>query len=132
MAHIISMCSASSIYGIAELAVYSATKHAIRGLTEALSIELEREDIVVSDIIAPFINTPMLSAAPVRAHSVDRIGITLQPTMIAELVWRAAYGKKVHWWIHAPTRALSLALSILPCLKRPVMKYLCLSPPLRT
>ena len=41
-ARIISMCSTSSIYGLPELAVYSASKHAVCALTEALDIELDR------------------------------------------------------------------------------------------
>src|SRR3546814_1573412 len=36
--------SASGFYGVAGLAVYSATKFAVRGLTEALEIEFSKQD----------------------------------------------------------------------------------------
>lgn len=62
-AHILTMCSISAIYGMPELAVYSASKHAVHALTEALDLELERDGIIVSDIMAPYVNTPMVTAA---------------------------------------------------------------------
>ena len=37
-----STSSSSATYGMPQLAVYSATKHAVKGLTEALSIEWQR------------------------------------------------------------------------------------------
>jgi len=39
------MSSAAAIYGVAERAVYSASKFAVRGLTEALNVELEPKGI---------------------------------------------------------------------------------------
>ncbi len=57
-AHIVTMCSTSALYGMPELAVYSASKHAVHGLTEALDLELERYGITVSDVMAPYVTHP--------------------------------------------------------------------------
>lgn len=126
-ARIITMCSTSAIYGIPELAVYSATKHGVRALTEALDIELERYGIIVSDIIAPYVNTPMITTADYQAHSVASTGINLQPHQIAATVWKAAHGKKLHWKVHYLTFVLSAAFCVLPFLRRPLVKFLCWS-----
>lgn len=60
-ARVISMSSASSTYGVPELAVYSATKHAVRALTEALEIEWAPHGIRVCDVVPPYVDTPMIS-----------------------------------------------------------------------
>ena len=44
---VVNMCSASAIYGQPELATYSATKFALRALTEALELEWRRHGIRV-------------------------------------------------------------------------------------
>lgn len=126
-ARILTMCSASAFYGTPELAVYSATKHAVRAITEALSIELERDGIVVSDIFAPYVNTPMVTGAARQAHSISVIGVIVKAEDVAETVWRAAHGNRVHWRIHYLTHATAVFFWAFPFLKRPLMKYLCLS-----
>src|SRR3546814_19006179 len=52
--------SASGFYGVAGLAVYSATKFAVRGLTEALEIEFSKHGIKVRSLMPGFIDTPLL------------------------------------------------------------------------
>ncbi len=126
-ARIISMCSTSSVYGLPELAVYSATKHAVCALTEAFDIELEKYGIRVCDIMAPYVATPMVTDAKHQAHSVASTGVNLKAEQIAALVWKAAHGKKLHWKIHYLTYVLFFAFWMMPFLKRPVTKHLCLS-----
>jgi NAD(P)-dependent dehydrogenase (short-subunit alcohol dehydrogenase family) len=127
-ARIISMCSTSSVYGLPELAVYSASKHAVAALTEALDLELEQYGIAVSDIMAPYVSTPMVTAAKTQAHSVHATGVNLSPEQIAALVWKAAHGKKLHWKIHYLTRVMFGAFWAFPFLRRPMTKMLCLTP----
>ena len=44
-------CSASAIFGTGGIAAYSATKHAVRGLTEALSVELHGKGVRAADVL---------------------------------------------------------------------------------
>ena len=65
-ARVVTMGSVSGIYGIPELAVYSASKFAIRGLTEALNIELEREGVWVCDLMVGYVKLRWLKPRRVR------------------------------------------------------------------
>lgn len=127
-ARIINMCSASAIYGIPELAVYSATKHAVKALTEALDIELERYGIVVSDILVPYVRTPLITDASVKAFSVQRMGVKVEPAQVAATVWKAAHGSRLHWKITGAFRLLTILFWALPFAKRSIIKSLSLSP----
>jgi len=127
-AKIINMASASAIYGIPELAVYSATKHAVRALTEALNIEMESHDVTVCDIIAPYVRTPLLTDAPVKAYSVDKLGINLEPSDVAAVVWKAAHKNKVHWVMTGLIRLLLFGIWATPFAKRSIVKMLCMPP----
>jgi NADP-dependent 3-hydroxy acid dehydrogenase YdfG len=120
-ARVINMSSGSAAYGIPELAVYSSTKHAVRGLTEALNIEFEAYDIYVCDIMPAYVDTPMVTDAKVQAKSVEKLGINITANEIAQLVWKAAHKKKIHWAIGGSLVA-SMILSVFPFLKRPLIK----------
>lgn len=127
-ARIITMASVSAVYGIPDLSVYSATKSAVCALTEALDIELERYGIIVSDILAPYVNTPMLTCTDNVAYSVKRMGVKIQPFEVARLVWKAAHGRKLHWKMGRSTRLLSGLFWIMPFIKRFVVKTLTVNP----
>jgi NADP-dependent 3-hydroxy acid dehydrogenase YdfG len=86
---IVSMSSASAIYGTPELAVYSATKFAVRALTEALDIEFRRKKIRVVDIMPSYVATDMVSDQKHRAKTLSTMGVKLKPEDISELVWKA-------------------------------------------
>ncbi len=120
-AYIINMCSASSIYGVPEMATYSATKFAIRGLTEALNIELERDDIMVCDILVPYVHTPMLDQEK-KAHSLENLGVHLTPDQVAALAWKAVHGNRLHW--SKGLRLLSFFNWLLPFARRKGAKLL--------
>jgi NADP-dependent 3-hydroxy acid dehydrogenase YdfG len=96
---VVSMSSASAIYGTPELAVYSATKFAVRALTEALDIEFRRKNIRVVDIMPSYVATDMVAEQKHRAKTLKTMGVKLTPENIAELVWNAVSGnkKKLHW-----------------------------------
>lgn len=128
---VVTMSSASSLYGVPELAVYSATKHAIRALTEALSLELEHHGIRVCDVVAPYVRTPLVVAAARQAYSVSTTGVRLRPEDVAEVVWRAVHGGRLHWRVHPLTHLLAFVLWLLPFVRRPLMRQLCLSPEYR-
>ncbi len=87
---VINMSSASALYGVPHLASYSASKFAVRALTEALNIEWARQGIRVVDIMPPFVKTPMIDGAIFRAPVVDRLGVNLTAGDIAAKAWQAA------------------------------------------
>jgi NAD(P)-dependent dehydrogenase (short-subunit alcohol dehydrogenase family) len=98
-ARVINLSSASAIYGQASLATYSATKFAVRGLTEALNIEWQEDGIRVMDVMPLFVQTEMVR--DMNAQSIRRLGVHLKPADVAAVIWKAAGYKggpgKVHW-----------------------------------
>lgn len=98
-ARIVTMSSAAAIYGVPEEAVYSASKFAVRGLTEALNVELDPLDIWVSDIMVGFVNTPMVNDADHKGKAVEILGINVQPGDVAATIWRAFNERQVHWFV---------------------------------
>jgi NAD(P)-dependent dehydrogenase (short-subunit alcohol dehydrogenase family) len=110
--------SSSSIFGTAGIAVYSATKHAVRGVTEALSIELKRYGVRASDLIPGLIDTAILpdsmrSLAP--AQGMWRI---VPPAEVAQAVWAAYHGDLLHWYVPAELKDFDLQATSVPELVR--------------
>ena len=110
---IINLSSASAIYGIPNLAMYSASKFAVRGLTEALNIELERKGIKVCDIMPSYVNTNMVN------NTIDDLRLNknetlLTPKAIAEHIWKASKSKKKkHWHVGFEVKILSFLIGLL-------------------
>jgi NAD(P)-dependent dehydrogenase (short-subunit alcohol dehydrogenase family) len=98
-ARVINLSSASAEYGQASLATYSATKFAVRGLTEALNVEWQADGIRVMDVMPLFVRTAMVDG--MDAASVRRLGVRLTAEDVARVVFKAAEYKgsfgKVHW-----------------------------------
>ncbi len=120
---IINMSSASAIYGSAQLSVYSATKFGVRGITEALNLELEERGIWVCDIMAPYVATPMLEKDQ-KAYSVEKVGVKVKPEDVAEVVWKAAHKKKLHWFTKGTGLLVFLERFLPSGIKRKVFKSL--------
>jgi NADP-dependent 3-hydroxy acid dehydrogenase YdfG len=121
-AHVVSMCSASAIYGVPDLASYSASKFFVRGLTEALNVELDRDGITVTDLMPLYVNTPMVQSQTYRAGSLETFGAKLTPQQIAEVVWEAAHGHRVHWLPGTLLKTLNYLGGALPFISKPTMK----------
>jgi NAD(P)-dependent dehydrogenase (short-subunit alcohol dehydrogenase family) len=121
---VINMSSASAVYGVPELAVYSATKFAVRGLTEALDIEFEPLGVRVCDIMVPYVATPMIMDAEVQATSVHRLGVHIRPEKVAATVWCAVHGRRLHWKVGAAIRGLMFGMWALPFGRRFLVKAL--------
>lgn len=95
-AHMISMSSASAIYGIPDFSSYSASKFAVRALTEALNIEWEKYDITVSDVMPPFVKTPMVETLTSDSGVLKNSGVNLSPTDIAQEVFALTQSREMH------------------------------------
>lgn len=116
-AQVINMASASALYGSPAFASYSASKFAVRGLSEALNIEWARHGVRVMDLMPLFVATPMLSNVANAPVSVDRLGIRLQARDVAKVVWTAAYWHgwpRVHWYPGWQTALMAWAIKLSP------------------
>lgn len=117
-ARVISMCSASAIYGGPALAVYSSTKFAVRGLTEALNVEWDRQGVRVMDIMPLFVNTPMVRQFENQPESAKKMGVRLSAEDIAAVVWkgatRPAWLTPVHFYPGIQTFLMHVLCKITP------------------
>jgi NAD(P)-dependent dehydrogenase (short-subunit alcohol dehydrogenase family) len=103
--------SSSAPYGMPGIAVYSATKHAVKGLTEALSVEFARHGVRAADVLPGLIDTAILRTTPVHsadlptpedptANAPKRGAFRLMPPeSVAEVVWRAYHSRRLHWYV---------------------------------
>lgn len=119
---VVSMSSASAIYGQPELAVYSASKFAVRALTEALDLELAPRGIRVCDVMPTYVDTPMVRSQTYRAESLERIGAKLSADDIASAVWKAVHGRGVHHFPQTDMALLDRLGGLLPEVARMAMR----------
>ncbi len=119
---IVNMSSASAIYGQPELAVYSASKFAVRALTEALDIELRPRGIRIADVMPGYVDTPMVSSQTYTPKTLKKMGIKLTPEMIASVVWDAVHGTKLHYIPQMDQQIMSRIGGLLPELGRFAMR----------
>jgi short-subunit dehydrogenase len=119
---VINMASVASIIPTPTEVTYAASKFWVRGFTEALNIEWERYGIHVCDIMPNFVNTPMVEQNP--GKFVDSVGVYITAQKVAQIVWKAAKSKRIHWIIDRPQNKLFYMLrAIIPfSLERFVMK----------
>jgi NAD(P)-dependent dehydrogenase (short-subunit alcohol dehydrogenase family) len=106
--------SSSSIWGTAGIAVYSATKHAVRGLTEALSVEFKRHGLRAADLLPGLIDTPILPAAMRAMAPPEGMWRLVPPAEVAEAVWSAYQGDQVHWYVPQELKAFDLQATEMP------------------
>ncbi|WP_375381847.1 SDR family oxidoreductase [uncultured Sphingomonas sp.] len=97
--------SSSAIFGTAGIGVYSATKHAVRGLTEALSIELKRFGVRAADLLPGLIDTPLLSDRMRAMAPAEGEWRLVKPLEVAETVWKAYSADVLHWYVPEELRA---------------------------
>lgn len=136
-----STSSASGTYGMPRLAVYSSTKHAVKGLTEALSVEWQRHGIRVADVLPGLIDTAILTtttnhsndrrapmtAEELRATAPKKGMLRLMPaSSVAETAWRAYHHpKRLHWYVPKSIRLIDLFKGLSPeFVRRSIVKSL--------
>jgi NAD(P)-dependent dehydrogenase (short-subunit alcohol dehydrogenase family) len=135
-----STSSSSGTYGMPRLAVYSATKHAVKGLTEALSVEWQRHGVRVADVLPGLIDTAILTNTPNRSNdgAAPRTHAELQATApkrgmlrlmpavsVAEVAWQAYHSTRLHWYVPRSIRIIDLVKGLSPELvRRSIVKSL--------
>ena len=93
---VLNLCSASAIYGQAELATYSATKFAIRGLTEALDLEWRAQGIRVTALWPLFVSTGMVDGMDIG--TTRSLGVRLTAADVADAVLAVAQEPRRRTW----------------------------------
>jgi NAD(P)-dependent dehydrogenase (short-subunit alcohol dehydrogenase family) len=129
-----STSSSAGTYGMPRIAVYSSTKHAVKGLTEALSVEWQRHGVRVADVLPGLIDTailttttnhsddggPGMSGEEVRASAPKKGMMRLMPaSSVAEAAWQAYHNpKRLHWYVPKSIRVIDLLKGLSPELVR--------------
>jgi NAD(P)-dependent dehydrogenase (short-subunit alcohol dehydrogenase family) len=125
---LLNTASASAIYGSAGLATYSATKFAVRGLTEALDGEWAADGIKVRDLMPGFVDTAILTIGipgtnRTARDSVMDAGLEFTPVeTVAQAAWDAVHGERLHAVIGATARRLTFAARWMPGRLRRTMR----------
>lgn len=136
-----STSSSSGTYGMPRLAVYSSTKHAVKGLTEALSVEWQRHGVRVADVLPGLIDTAILTtttnhsddgrapmtAEQLRATAPKKGMLRLMPaSSVAETAWQAYHNqKRLHWYVPKSIRLIDLFKGLSPeFVRRNIVKSL--------
>ena len=76
--HLVNVASAAGLHAVPNLSAYSASKHAVLGLSDALAMELRETDVGVTVVCPGVINTPIVrnrrAVAPsVPAAALDKL-----------------------------------------------------------
>lgn len=110
-AQLVNLCSASAIYGQPELATYSATKFAVRGLTEALELEWSRHGIRVLDLWPLFVATHMIDDMDIGSRR--SLGVNLTADDVARKVFDVTRPGRGSGRVHHPVGLKATLLSTL-------------------
>ncbi len=121
--------SSAASFGTPGLATYGAVKVALKGLTEAMSVELARYDSRAADVSPGIIDTPLWSEKGVRYVKGEQKPVRNRPKMnegrsdasrtlsadkVAAIVWDAYHSDKLHWYVPAELVERDRAKSVNP------------------
>jgi NAD(P)-dependent dehydrogenase (short-subunit alcohol dehydrogenase family) len=120
--------SSSATYGMPRIAVYSATKHAVKGLTEALSVEFKRHGIRVADVLPGLIDTAILRGTPNRTGDAPKpteeefyanapkkgMFRLTPPKAVAECVYEAYDSDVLHWYVPKEIGRIDILKALAP------------------
>ncbi|MGC4935613.1 SDR family oxidoreductase [Gordonia sp. DT30] len=96
-AHVVNIASASAIYGQPGIATYSAAKFFVGGLTEALELEWEHDDIRAVSIWPLWAKTAL---ADNDAKSTKTLGVRITPEQVAEKVFESVHPTRADRLLH--------------------------------
>lgn len=109
-----STSSSSATFGMAGIAVYSATKHAVKGFTEALSVEMKKHGVRVADTLPGLIDTPILPQEAKDKAPAEGMWRLIPPVEVAKAVWSAYHTDKIHWYVPAELHEFDQAATAAP------------------
>ena len=93
--------SASAIFGAPGLAAYSTSKHGVKGLTEALSVEFSVIDSRAADALPGLIKTGMMPDGAEAFLPTEGPYRVLPAKAVADAVWASYHDTtgKLHWYV---------------------------------
>lgn len=117
---VLNTSSAAGIYGTAGLSIYSATKFAVRGLTEAHDIEWRHLGIKSRSLMPGFIDTNIIARVEPGSNTsakekLQSAGVEVSPvSIIGPAAWAAVHGNKVHTPVNKMAKQLIFAARWFP------------------
>jgi NAD(P)-dependent dehydrogenase (short-subunit alcohol dehydrogenase family) len=117
---VLNTSSAAGIYGTAGLSVYSATKMAVRALTEAHDGEWRGLGIKSRSLMPGFIDTNIISNIEPGSNMSGKekllnAGIPVSPvSIIGPAAWEAVHGNKLHTTVNKTAKQLAFAARWFP------------------
>jgi NAD(P)-dependent dehydrogenase (short-subunit alcohol dehydrogenase family) len=117
---VLNTSSAAGIYGVANLSIYSATKFAVRALTESHDIEWRELGIKSRSLMPGFIDTNIIGAVADGSNQtgkerLEEAGILVSPvSIIGPAAWEAVHGNKVHTPVNKMAKQLAFAARWFP------------------
>lgn len=117
---VLNTSSAAGIYGVGSLSIYSATKFAVRGLTESHDIEWQPLGIKSRSLMPGFIDTNIIGAVAEGSNQtgkerLEAAGIMVSPVeIIGPAAWEAVHGNKVHTPVNKMAKQLAFAARWFP------------------
>lgn len=97
--HLVNVASAAGIHSVPNLSAYSASKHAVIGLSDAIAMEIGGTEVGVTVVCPGIINTPIIRnrravAASVPASALDKLAQQYQekgvhPSVVGARIVRA-------------------------------------------
>lgn len=106
--------SSSATFGMPGIAVYSATKHAVKGLTEALSVEFKAYGVRVADVLPGLIDTPILPREALENAPKEGMFRAMPASAVAEVVWEAYHSERLHWYVPEEIAELDKMATLAP------------------
>ncbi|PSQ97198.1 MAG: short-chain dehydrogenase [Bacteroidetes bacterium SW_9_63_38] len=124
-ARVISIASASSMYGTPDLASYSAAKAGVRSLTQALNLEWAHHDIHVCDVVPPYVDASAEEAEAAGLPSPPRrLAPNLSVDDVTDAVEQAVTENRIHWPVGKQFRWIYRLSDMLPAsVVRLLMRY---------
>ena len=118
---LVNTASASALYGIGGMSIYSATKFAVRSITEALDSEWHDEGIKVRSIMPGFIDTPLLDGPASQGSNMSKretvvaSGFEFTPVEdVADAAWEAVHGNEIHVMVGKTAKQMAFFARFLP------------------
>ncbi len=108
---VVNLASVAGVFGFAEGATYSATKHGVIGLTEAVRRELRQAGsrVRVSYVLPGVVHTELGAGT-----SSVRLVPSVEPEHVARAIVRTVARERVDTWVPARTKPLLRLQAVLP------------------